>query len=169
MKKLIAETPEIVHILDFKNKRPFKTSTPLKQNSFERLAKKLETKINKIELDLKESMNILETDIKKLSKIKGTQKDLDEDMNTLSQILESRVKKSIDSLINSSHSKMDKEELKFVKNISSQLVKILSVDFYKNVIKRLKKEEYENEVDEFGMDSIMVQKIKPFFDFLYYK
>lgn len=56
----------------------------------------------------------------------------------------------------------------FVSKLMTQLVQVLSFDFYRNVVERLAAIDREDDYDEFGLDQHLIQKIKPLFDFLYY-
>lgn len=139
---------------------------------FSGLARKLERKISQIERDMRHSIEILENDVEKLVKKNrntGTADDIKGDINHLATVLEVRIKSSIDNLLRLSHSKMDSEELKSIKKLSSHLMRMLSFDFYRNVLGRLKQAQLDEEVDEFGMDPTLTQKIRPLFDFLYHK
>lgn len=157
------KTAQNLHVVDFKKKQETSASP-----GFESLANKLNDRINSIESDLKDSLNVLESDVEKLIRKTG-QKDLEQEIQHLSHVLESRINKTVNNLIDSGKHKNKKEELKLVKGLSNQLVKILSFDFYKSVINKLNQEQNETEVDEFGMDPIVIEKIKPFIDYLYYK
>lgn len=140
--------------------------------NFNHLASQLEAKISNIENDLHESLVMLEDDLSKVAKNNhGRQfnKDLDEDIRNLSLTLEARLQSSMNRLILASQSKFEKQENQHIQQLTQNLIKILSFDFYRNVLQRLRKEDSEGEVDEFGMDPVMVQKIKPLFDFLYHK
>ncbi|MBF0106021.1 MAG: 1-acyl-sn-glycerol-3-phosphate acyltransferase [Deltaproteobacteria bacterium] len=158
-----------VHVLDFKNRPHTKNKTRTQPPSFNNLALKLEDKINNIEKDLRESMQLLEVDVHKIIKTTKNKSEIKEDIDNLSKQLETRVNQSLTKLINTSKSRYDQDEIKLIKNLSSQLVKILSFDFYKNIFARLQKEDSETEVDEFGMDHRVINKIKPLVNFLYYK
>lgn len=140
---------------------------------FSSLVSKLEKRIGKIEEDLKDSIKILENDIQKavLSKKKiADEKELRTELSALSQQLESRIKKSLSILSSTTKpNSEEKEKLEGIGGLSSQLVKILSFDFYKSVLDKLAYNEQESEVDPFGRDEKLVMKIKPIFDYLYYK
>lgn len=144
----------------------------LETSPFEDLSRKLESKIHKIENDLKDSLSMLETDVNRLlhkNKTHYISKDIKKEINVLSNNLETRIKTSIENLIENSQSKFDQSELKHFKHLARQITKIMSFDFFKNVFEKLQKEERKVEVDCFGMDPVAIQSIKPFFDFLYYK
>lgn len=166
--KKVAEPVTIAPILGFKTTRP----RPNEPSNFDDLARKLEARISHIEAELKDSLDILDSDVQKLIKkhkkrrISGEIKD---DINGLAYILETRVKTSIDNLLKTRQKGLDEGELKSIKKLSAHLLRILSFDFYKNVLGKLKQTDGETEVDEFGMDPYLTQKIKPLFDFLYYK
>lgn len=161
--------PNNLRLVDFKNKTTKPTpETTEHTKSFEDLAKKLDKRIQRIEDELKDSMKILESDIHRLVQ-KGGSPEIESDIESLAEQLEARINKTLTTLIETSNSKFDRSELKHVKNLSNQLVRILSFDFYKDLLKHLKKNREDTEVDEFGMDPVIVQKIKPLFDFLYFK
>lgn len=168
-KKKMSSQLKNVHVLDFSSKTKIKNNTSVPSNTFADLTNKLETKINNIERDLKESMYLLESDVQKIIRKNKNQTEIKEDINNLTKQLEIRINKSLAKLIETSKSRYNTDELKLVKNLSSQLVKILSFDFYKNVISRIQKEDSETEVDEFGMNQEVIGKIKPLVDFLYFK
>ncbi len=148
---------------------PLDLSGPAANDTFAGLAKELEKRLGKIENDLKESMEILEADVNKIVRKSDDPQALEGDIANLSKTLETRIKATLDTLIAKSKSRADKDELKLVRETSSQLVKILSVDFFKSVLSRFNKPDDQTEVDEFGMDAHIVARIKPLFDFLYYK
>lgn len=159
-----------VHFLDF-SARAAKPQKQKQEKNFEDLAKKLESRLNKIETNIKEGIKILDEDIHKL--LKGEtggefSAALKEDVNTLARIFEERLRRSLQTAIDTSVGRPDKEDVAAAKNLSPELAKILSFDFFKDVLARLKPLE-GGDVDEFGMDATFVQKIKPLFDFLYYK
>jgi len=103
-------------------------------------------------------------------KLDKDQKSVQQDLKTLAHELESRFSKTLSLLSEKeSASKKNKELLKQIKQRTSQVIQLLSVDFYKNVIGRLGDADDEDEVDSFGMDVHLIEKIKPIFNFLYYK
>lgn len=172
MKKWIAEQTASSVVIPFREKTSgpaLATVTPTKPDSFEALGTKLRERIGQIESKLAESMSELEDDVKRLARDKQNIKDIDVEIRELSNLIEQRITRSVEALAKNSRSQNDDKEQKFTLDITSQLVKLLSADFYKSVLTRLKKEDTKNEVDEFGMDAVLVQKIKPIFDFLYYK
>lgn len=140
---------------------------------FSVLAQKLEYRIGQIESNVKDSFKLLEKDIQKIIKSKGQQTDegvLKTELEGLSHKLEQRFNKTLTLLAEKeATTKKEKENLKMIKRLTSQLVKILTFDFYKSVIGTLGHTEYEEEIDPFGMDRHLVSKIKPIFDFLYFK
>lgn len=142
-------------------------------NPFDGLAKKLESRIDKIESELKDSLGILESDIQTLikkNKDRATDAELKADIENLSQMLERRMNVALENVLKSiDGDKTKKEEVRFVQNLTKQLAGVLSFDFFKDIFSRLKTNAEEIEVDEFGMDPIIIAKIKPFFDFLYKK
>lgn len=157
-----------VKFVNFGSRSKSKKQTEDTKAPFDDLAKKLEQRIHGIEKNLQDSLIILENDVEKLLKVHNPS-DITEDLERLSKIVETRVASSIDNLIATSTSKYNKEELKFIKDLTSQLTKLLSADMYRNILERLSETTSQTDVDEFGLDSSIIQKIKPFFDFLYYK
>ena len=161
-----------VSILDTEEKiETTKITETTKESQFEELAKKLESRIGKIETELSESLRILDADIHKVLKSKGMDRDeknIRSELNDLSSKLEARIQQTLNNVSKTSD-KSDREGLEMIKKLTSQLVKVLSFDFYKNVIDRLQSTEQEEEIDPYGMDYQMVQRIKPLFDFLYTK
>lgn len=140
---------------------------------FTSLAKKLEKRISKIETDVRHSIELLEEDLHATLKSKNAiknEKEIRTELEELAKKLENRFGKTLTALTREEPSvKKDKESLEKIKSLSSQLVKILSFDFYKNVLGTLVDIDQEEEIDPFGMNKRLVQKIKPIFDFLYYK
>ncbi len=145
---------------------------------FSQLAQRLEERIGRIETEVKGSFEILEKDLQKILKSKALQANEDHvrsELDALAQKLEERFNKTL-ALIGKKNksqpqtiSKQEKEYVELSKKLSSQLVKVLSFDFYKKVLGHLNLSEQEEEIDPFGMDRHLVEKIKPLFDFLYYK
>lgn len=132
----------------------------------------LESQLHHMEKDLKDGLEILEKDIANLveiSKKSHLSEALQKDIEALFETLRSYVTAGLDGLIELSKSKWGKSELKFLKELSRDVVKLLSFDFYKNIFKQFNKTTENSEVDEFGMDKNFLNSIKPFFDFLYYK
>lgn len=140
-----------------------------KPQNFKNLAQNLDSRLNRLELDLTESIEMLEHHLQKLARKNKQQKDITRDINRLSELLNTRLKKSIQALQERSQDRHDDRKVRQIKELTAPLVKLLSFDFYRGVLRGLTREESESEVDAFGMDSLMVQRIKPFFDFLYYK
>lgn len=139
---------------------------------FSHLVARLEKRISRIESELKESVEWLENDIHKTLKAKKLdkeEKNVKGEIEALSRTLEARIRKSLDSLTASKAEPANRENLSAIRNLSSQLVKILSFDFYKSVLDQLTITDREEEIDPFGMDEKVVRKIKPVFDYLYYK
>lgn len=147
--------------------------TAIPNNSFDGLAKKLESRINRIENELKDSLGILESDIQTLikkNKNHTTEAELKADIENLSKILEKRMKMALENVVGTVEKKKNaREEVRYLKNLSQQLADVLSFDFFRDIFGRMKEHAEENEVDEFGMDPVIIRKIKPFFDFLYHK
>lgn len=167
-----------LHLLHFSQKSSLAPKVEIEPqspaSSFDELAAKLDSRLNKIEADLKDSLNVLESDVKHLvkkSSSKVTEKEISQDLENLTQTLEIRIKKTLDHLIETAQKKSERENLSFLKNISSQIIKILSFDFYRAALDKNQETHAEEniEVDEFGMDPRLTNQIKPFFDFLYYK
>lgn len=168
--------PSNLHVLPLRKNKGAKKSTLVmeeekERSQFEALTKKLEERIGKIETDVSESIRMLDADLHKVLKSKAmrtNEKELRSDLDDLSIKLEQRIAQTLEKLSQSSNKK-DREGLETVKKMTFQLVKILSFDFYKNVLGGLQLTEQEEEIDPFGMDARLVQKIKPLFDFLYTK
>ena len=143
------------------------------EKNFSTLTHKLERRLNRFESELKDSLKILEHDLHKAvvdKKAPVTDKELKSELSALSEQLERRVQKTLEGLSrDKSNTKADHERLEGVKRLVSQLTKILSFDFYKRVVDMLGTEENQPEVDPFGMDPALVAKIRPIFDFFYYK
>ncbi|MBU0504958.1 hypothetical protein KJ708_03100, partial [bacterium] len=140
--------------------------------TFEDLATKLEKRICDIEKTVKDGMHLLEDDVKKLSKKQGTHissQEFQDEINRFTKHLEERLNKTITDLQAETTTPLTKEEFTYVKGLTNQLSNILSFDFYKNVLASSHTILNKQEVDEFGMDPMMVEKVKPLFDFLYYK
>lgn len=169
MKKTKSGIPSNVHVVDFKKKSKAEASDSF---SFDAVIKKLESRVNGLESDLKGGLEVLEKDVAKLveiSKKNHLSDALKEDIEALLKTLEIYVTTALNGLIELSKSKLNKNELKFLKELARDVVKLLSFDFYKNIFKHFNMSDENSEVDEFGMDKNFLASIKPFFDFLYYK
>lgn len=178
----MAKLPEQsnVHVLPLRKKTTRKTGrgaiygAPTEEaqtTDFSSLVKNLENKISKIEFELKDSIQLLEHDLEaalRKSKPARQDKEIKEELAALSSQLESRIQKSLSFLAKDAVSE-EKDKLEGIRALSSQLVKVLSFDFYKSVLNKLTLTETETEVDPFGMDHAVVARIKPLFDYLYYK
>lgn len=169
MKKTKSSIPSNVHVVDFKKK---KKGEPQQAFSFDEVLNKMESRVNNLEKDFKGGLEVLEKDIAKLVEIskKNHLSDvLKKDIETLLKTLEICITGALDGLIELTKSKLSKNELKFLKELSRDVVKLLSFDFYKNILRQFGLSDENSEVDEFGMDKNFLNSIKPFFDFLYYK
>lgn len=163
--------PDNVHVLPLRRKKEGHRTT--EAIDFAGLTSKLEERIGKIESDLKESIQTLKGDIQKTiktKKIDAGEKNVQDELNALTREIEARIQKSLSALGEKKEiPRQEKDRLEPIKRLSSQLAKTLSFDFYKGVIDRLGSTEYEDEVDPFGLDKNFIEKIKPVFDYLYYK
>lgn len=143
------------------------------EKHFANLATRLEDRMDKIENDLKSSLGQFEHDLHALIKAKKVLKndtEIKTDLHQLTQTLETRMQKTLGLLMNSAKkNKKETERLEGIKKLSSELIKVLSFDFYKGVIESLRTADDVEEVDPFGMDRHLVEKVKPLFDFLYFK
>ncbi|MDO8519522.1 MAG: lysophospholipid acyltransferase family protein, partial [Deltaproteobacteria bacterium] len=166
-----------VHVLPLRKKTVKKSmpkpviSAPSKESDFSGLVANLEKKISKIEIELKDSIQLLESDLEtalRKSKPSRDEKEIKEDLTALAGQLEERLKVSLGFLSKGTKGE-EKDRLEGLKSLSSQLVKVLSFDFYKSVLDKLTRSGAETEVDPFGMDESLVARIKPVFDYLYYK
>ncbi|EKD42057.1 MAG: phospholipid/glycerol acyltransferase, partial [uncultured bacterium] len=168
-----------IHLLPIKPRKTTKEAAPVSDSSnaetsdFSSLAERLEERIETIESDLRKSIQLLEEDFQKAIKNRKMVKDeslIRTELELLSRQLEARVQKTLTLLsVREEHSRAEKQKLDTVKKLTSQLIKILSFDFYKSVLDRLGNADYAEEVDPFGMDRHLVEKIKPIFDFMYYR
>lgn len=157
-----------VHYLDFASKHRGEDKT----NSFDELAKKLETRLQKIESDLADGLGLIEEDVQKLvskNKNQYTQEELKADVSDLAKILEERIKNTCDDILATQKNKANKEEVKYIQSLTGQLSEYLSADFLRGLFKRIENHVDEQEVDEFGMDYKILEKLKPIADFMYYK
>lgn len=143
-------------------------------NPFDGLAKKLEARIDRIENALKESMGLLESDIRTLiEKNREAARDgaLKQDFDDLAKTLERRMQQALENVLQAQArpSKSARDEIKFFSGLTVPLAKVLSFDFLKGLFASLSEKPDEVEVDEFGMDPLMVERITPFCNFLYHK
>lgn len=167
-RKLAGKTKTMGQVIRF----PKKNLVVDEGDSFAGLAKRLEQRIDRIESDLKESVKLLQHDAEKLIQFKQKQvapASLKQDLDELGQTLKLRIHGAIENIVRVSDSPAEREELKFVKSLAADLAHVLSFDFFRGVFERLSRQVEDVEVDEFGMDLIMVERIKPFLDFLYFK
>lgn len=168
-----------VHVLPFIRKKsaPKKNEVSLETekqiSEFANLSAKLEARLNKIESNLRESVELLEDDLHVLLKSKKLQKDessIHKEIESLSHQLEKRVKETLNILSRKDiKNKENFTNIEMIKSLSKRLTKVISFGFYRDVLERLKKTEYQEEVDPFGMDKHFIEKIKPLFDYLYYQ
>lgn len=166
--------PKNVHVVDFKRKHPsghgvVRMPEKSEPPAADETVKKLEERLRRVESELKESVRMIETEIGKLAKTKKNRRELTQDVQNLSHVLENRIKKSTQTLQALPQPKANCEELNLTQALSSDLAKILSGQFFKKIFSRTTPDDSAVEVDDFGMDAAFVQKIKPIFDFLYYK
>lgn len=156
-----------LHLLNFSQKSSLAPKVDIEPqspvSSFDELTSKLDARLNALESDIKHLV--------KKTPAKVTERDVSQDIEHLAQTLEARIKMTLDHLIETTEKKSERENLSLLKNISSQMIKILSFDFYRSTLNKNSETQVEEnvEVDEFGMDPLLTAQIKPFFDFLYYK
>lgn len=141
--------------------------------SFDALASKLEQRIGQIENDLRNSMGHLENDLSEFLKNHSSplnESDIKNDLEALVSKLENRFSKTLSFLESvPENKKIDKKNLEAISHMATHIIKVLSFDFYKNVLGNLQQKNVEEEIDSFGMDERLITKIKPVFDFLYYR
>lgn len=152
--------------------KPDQREAEAESESFAGLAKKLESRIDRIERDLKDSVRLLQHDAQSLiesrqNKIAPTE--LKKDLEDLGQVLQRRIQGAIENVVRTASGKAEREELKFLKSLVRDLAKVLSFDFFRGVFDGLTRRVSDVEVDEFGLDPLMLERIKPFLDFLYFK
>ena len=144
----------------------------MKSESFAELAKKLESRIDRIEHDLKDSVKLLKKDASHLLARQHdglSPSDVKKDLEELGTQLEKRIRGAVDNILKTTHAKQQSDELKFVRGLATELSHVLSFDFFKGIFTQLSHHAEDVEVDEFGMDPAMVARFKSFFDFLYFK
>jgi 1-acyl-sn-glycerol-3-phosphate acyltransferase len=134
--------------------------------SFEDLIQNLESRIDRIEKEFRDTVHKFEK--RDDSKPPLTQKDL----SSLIGRLEERIQ-NVSEDIRSGRLFNDGKKTAAFAEMLQRVLKLLSLDSYREFLKDLwfgkPPEQSENyDVDEFGMDPIFVQKVKPLFDFLYY-
>lgn len=143
-------------------------------NPFEGLAKKLESRIDRIETALKESMGLLESDIRTLieqNRDAAHDGALRADIDNLAKTLETRMQRALENVLKTQpqRSAGDREDIKFFTSLTAPLSKVLSFDFMRGVMGGIGAKSDDVEVDEFGMDPVLVKRITPFCNFLYQK
>jgi len=151
---------------------PFPKASSEAASPFDAMAKRLEGRLSEIENDLREGLLSLEDELEKLlENAKLNRSEWKQDIQNLSKFLEQKIQGSVQNVIRERKKKSDVNELDFVSALSGLLSQVLSLDFFKttskdNLSHKLKP---NDEVDEFGVDQKFRLKLKPFFDFLYYK
>ena len=129
--------------------------------------------IHDIEKELKDGFAGLESDLARLAKKYKkhfSEVLLHSDSAALAEVLERRLQQGFAFVMNlATTSNSDRAELAFMKTLAGPLSEVLSFDLLKSVLSRISLDFGGADVDEFGMDSVLVEQIKPFFDFLYYK
>ncbi|HBF12933.1 MAG TPA: glycerol acyltransferase [Deltaproteobacteria bacterium] len=165
MEQPLKQNPKVLSFYRGKNR---KESPPI----FENLAKNLDESLNTLPQSLAQSIEMADNDLSTLINKKISHKlgelQLRCELEQFAEQLEARVQKTFNFLsIQEKLEQEEKDRLELVKNLTSQLVKVFTFDFYRNVIQSLGNQEYEEEVDLFGMDRRLIEKVKPFFDFMY--
>lgn len=157
------------NVIPFPKSQKKITEQPL---PFDGLAARLEERLNTIENDLRDGLSSLEDEVEKiLASTKATRKDWQTDFESLSKFLESKIQNSLQSVILDRKNKKEHAELDLVASLAGPLAKMLSGDYLKDLFASVPNDKLKStdDVDAFGVDQNFRLKLKPFFDFLYYK
>lgn len=129
--------------------------------SFEDLVRKLESRIDRIEKEFRDTVQKFE-DTTRPSSGSG-------ELSSLISRLEDRIQKVSDEIRTGTVFGDSKKTIAFTE-ILLRLRKLVSLDAYRDILRAFwfGRPEENYDVDEFGMDPAFVQKVKPFFDFLYH-
>lgn len=174
-KKKSALPPKVLQFKKPKTANSAKDQQTLeeKTRAFSDLAVRIERSFNHIEATLSSTIENLEHDIQKMAsrRLKNENPEaIEEELKSLTSQMESRIQQTLNVLsVKTKKISDDKARLDHIKQLSHQLIKVLSFDFYKNALNQLSSANFQDEVDEFGMDYHFIQRIKPIFDYLYYK
>lgn len=138
---------------------------------FSNLSQQLENRLHTLEKDLKTDLLLLDEEIERILKQKGQHKDWQNDMKNLASLLETKIQTSLKNLLNERKNRADQNEIDLVSGVASQISDFLSRDFFLSGFKSVPNEKLKvtDDVDDFGVDQNFRLKLKPFFDFLYYK
>ena len=139
---------------------------------FAGLASRLDERLNTIENDLRTGLASLENEVAEiLASTKSNRSDWQADIESLSKFLESKIQNSLQSVIKDRKNKNDREELNLVASLAGQLAQMLGRDYFKGLMTAVPNDKLKatDDVDAFGVDQNFRLKLKPFFDFLYYK
>lgn len=142
------------------------------ESPFDGLVDKLEGRLNTIEEDLKSGLEQIQEEVEAAMKARQSdRKDLKKDIEGLAKYLEARMHDSVTRVMKSRDSKVDKDELSFITSLVGQMSQFLSSEALKEVLRGVPTDKLKpsEEVDAFGMDTNFRLKLKPFFDFLYFK
>lgn len=149
---------------------PPRAGSKSSDDPFENLAQKLEARIGRIEEALKDGIGSIEADLRALAHARGADAAMKSDIDALAKTLERRMQAALENVLNErAPRKAERDDINYVKNLTGQLSKFLSLDFLNGVTQRLNAKEDEIEVDEFGMDPVLVKKITPLFNWFYHK
>ena len=131
--------------------------------SFEDLIQKLESRIDRIEKEFRETVHKIENRDEEKSAMAPV------DLSSLIHRLEERIQ-NVSEEIRSGRLFADNRKTIAFTEILQRIGKLLSLDAYREFLKELwfGRPEESYDVDEFGMDPVFIKKVKPLFDFLYY-
>jgi 1-acyl-sn-glycerol-3-phosphate acyltransferase len=137
---------------------------------YKRLSSRLETRLNKIEKNLKTAVQKIE--------IKDQQQNINyEEIDTFIDSVESRLKHVIDEFQEEAipsgsrrHKKTDRRKTKVFMEQAESLLNLLNLKTFKSFLSSMWYGQSADgfQYDDFGLDLNFLNKVKPFFDFLYY-
>lgn len=134
---------------------------------FQSLSQNLEKNLSNLEGNLRDTLGFLKDDFQKKLDGKISQKDLLADLQNLTKMLETRLENTLENLEKTKQKKSDLKILLDIKEKIFFLANALSLGFFKEFFQPFTN--HDSEIDSFGMDSSLIEKIRPIFEFLYYK
>lgn len=136
---------------------------------FESLEERLRERLKTAHYDIERILKDIERDLSAYTPQKSAEP-LSRELLEMRGRLQKKIR---DTFVNlAKRTELTREEdrnLELLSRLISQLVQFLSVDFYRDVLQSLANFGKQDEYDEFGLDHTLIKRIKPLFDFLYYK
>ena len=91
-------------------------------------------------------------------------------LETLTKTIRHRFKEQLAELsAQAQFPALEREGALFAQKLAAELSQLLNLDMYRDIVARLAEADSVDDYDEFGLDRTLIARIKPIFDFFYYR